>query len=319
MVSRALRWPRFYGREGDRGGRRLVAVFLVGAALCAVAAFVWRREHVKGIECVPDPTVMFSCFGPEFVLSLVGGPALFLAATVALWRIASLPVLTAAIGVILSVVALLLYQSSIYGSPPPPIWLALLVGGACFAVAAVASARGAGWLLRTGTGLLAVGALVAAPLLDTASTAAYRQERFGAVSVPLLVPEHPGYRIRSASADPIRSIFTTVLVPVGSDDPYRTHRAIRAYVVPLPPGFAPPGRCGPSRPNPALPIRNTPCRPVGSDHWVRTEMDVTEHIVRHAEALVFVWADTGYVPEEDLAAAASHLRTASVDELIDAL
>jgi hypothetical protein len=110
-----------------------------------------------------------------------------------------------------------LYESTVYGTRPPPLWLGTLIGGVGFDLAAIGVAPGRHRSIRAAVALGLIATLAVAPTLDPASTRADRHRQFSALTVPLLVPQVEGYRLRSAWARPSDSTLWIDLVATGEE------------------------------------------------------------------------------------------------------
>jgi hypothetical protein len=292
----------------------VVAAAVPGALGAAVLAAIAQEQARFVANCVSDTIGV--CLGYRYPV-LVVGP---LVVTVVVWlalravgeRDRALP--AALLGACATAGGLLMDQATHTRWIPPSVWFAVVVAAVGFgAGAAVATAR-LPMAVRIGLVLVLLAPLGAfAPLRKQTRHAALRAN-LERVDLPLFVSRVEGYRVGTARADVTDRVVSVSMV-MGP-------RWVSLHVIPLPADFTPPLRCGPTAADIVLRRKrghqrsSLPCRPVGTDHWIRDEAGGEVHLVRRGDALVLV-SPTGGTPAADVATAATTLTEVTADRLAE--
>ncbi|TDC64450.1 hypothetical protein E1258_08195 [Micromonospora sp. KC207] len=293
---------------------RLSFAGALGALGAAALASLWRTEALLVASC--EPETIGACFSWRLPTIFVG-PLIVTALVWLALRVTgadrALP--AALLGAIATTDAVLLYEAFQPRWTPPPAWLAAALGAVGFAVGVLLGAVRLPMAVQAGAAVVLLLVPIAVfPLLHKATRRAERAQAFSRLGVPLMVAEVDGYRVTAALTDRSDRRLSVWMS--------KGESSLSIVVVPLPEGFAPPAHCGPTtddlyRDQPAgdqAAVRS--CRPVGPDHWVRTEREDQVHLIRRNDALVYV--DPGAdVPAADVATAAANLTEVNPERLAE--
>ena len=289
---------------------RVVLPVVMGLTLGWLASAIWRADQRHDAACVSDGSVG-SCFSMGPLLALVGVAVAAVAAWLALRaaRVAR-SFAAAALGVLLAVAAIQLYEAVLVGTVVPPVWFIQLVAAAGLLVA-VAAVRPGTPLWATWIVVLAVPLTIGvSPFLGTHTERAQKERDFQALSVPLLAPHLDGFHL--VSAYPVPRAGALLL------DVARDGRDSRAYlvVVRVPAGFAPPQRCGPNHASLDTGDAGAACRVVAPDEWIREFPDDVGYIVRRGDLLLVGDANPNDISPPELVAILHSLQQVPVATLM---
>ncbi|MFI6821893.1 hypothetical protein ACIBJE_13200 [Micromonospora sp. NPDC050187] len=285
--------------ERGSDGWYLLAGVLVAAFVAALGGAAladgWQNEARALAACKP---ASLSCLSLGYPLLFVG----VFVAVAAVWLAQRVmgtaePEWGTLAGLAATTGALLLWEAGQPRWVPPPTDLAALLAGAGVAVGVAVVAAPLPRVLRVVFVVALAVPFAVYPTLSRETRRADLADRLDRVGLPLLVPRADGFAVDSARADPGRR-FVHVTVDRKADP--RTDltsedrgRTVSILVTPVPADFAPPARCGPAAadlpvPDGAPAPSTDPCRPVGPDHWTRTEAGDEVHLLRRNDALVLV-------------------------------
>ncbi|MEV0328424.1 hypothetical protein AB0H63_18550 [Micromonospora echinospora] len=287
----------------ERGSDRwyLLAGVLVAAFVAALggAALAHRWQSEARFMATCEPTFIGDCLRWGLLLLLVG-VFLVIAAVWLAQRVMGTanPEWGTVLGTAATTGALLLWEAGHPRWVPPPSDLAALLAGVGVAVGVAVVAAPLPRVLRVVFAVALAVPFAVYPTLSRETRRVDLADRLGRAGVPLLVSRAGGFEVASAGADPERRF---VRVTMGRKVDPRTDvtsgdrgRNVSILVVPVPADFAPPARCGPTAAERSAPDRapaapaDLSCRPVGPDHWTRTEAGDEVHLLRRGDALVLV-------------------------------
>ncbi|SCL36278.1 hypothetical protein GA0074692_4309 [Micromonospora pallida] len=291
--------------ERGSDGWYLLAGVLVAAFVAALGGAAladgWQSQARAVADC--ESETFGACLGQ----ALLGGPLLLVGVSVAaaaVWLAQRVmgtahPEWGTVLGTAATTGALLLWEAGHPRWVPPPSDLAALLAGVGVAIGVTVVAVPLPRLLRAALAVALAVPFAVYPNLSRETRRADLADRLDRAGLPLLVSRAEGFAVKTAWANPGRRF---VVVTVGRKTDPRTDgtsrdRDVTIRVVPVPADFAPPARCGPTVAELRVPDRApTPpldpsCRPVGPDHWTRTEADVEVHLLRRGDALVLVQPD----------------------------
>ena len=197
-------------------------------------------------------------------------------------------VITVPLAVALLVLTALIYVSAVPGGELRPAWLFALTVGVVFALlAAVATPR---YRIVGAAGLTV---LVAAGMLGRRALHGFLDRRrqvrsLARLTVPLLVPDLPGYRLRWAHASAGRLVIELVAASTPAGIRAGSRPGIQILIGPVPPGFAPPATGPDVQPSPAITAGQgqAPWLPAGPGRWARRGGDVVQLAERRGSTLI---------------------------------
>jgi hypothetical protein len=108
------------------------------------------------------------------------------------------------------------------------------------------------------------------------------------LTVPLLVPDLPGYQLRWAHSSAGRLVIELVAASTPAGIRADSGPGIQILIGPVPPGFAPPATGPDVQPSPAITAgqRPTPWLPAGPGRWARRGGDVVQRTERRGSTLI---------------------------------
>jgi len=196
--------------------------------------------------------------------------------------------ITVPVAVALLILMALLYVGAVPGGQLRPAWLFGLTVGVAFALlAAMITSR-----YRI-AGTVGLTVLLAAGLLGRQALHSFlsrrgREHSLARLTVPLLVPDLPGYQVQWAY--PVGGVLsiglTAASTPAGLPGG-RTPR-IQIIIEPVPPGFAPPAVKPDVQPSPAIMAAagTAPWQPAGPGRWTRRDRNIVQLTERRGNTLI---------------------------------